>query len=38
VNPGEIYEYTDEQNGWYFITLDSGEEGWVSADYVEISQ
>jgi hypothetical protein len=38
VNPGETYEYTDEQNSWYKITLDDGEEGWVSADYVEVVQ
>lgn len=36
VNPGEQYEYTDEENGWYYITLDDGSVGWVSGDYVEM--
>ncbi|OGK13404.1 hypothetical protein A3A93_01920 [Candidatus Roizmanbacteria bacterium RIFCSPLOWO2_01_FULL_38_12] len=36
VNPGETYEYTDTENGWYYITLDDGSVGWVSGDYVEI--
>lgn len=34
VDPGDTYTYTDEQNGWYKITLSSGEFGWVSGDYV----
>ena len=36
VNPGETYEYTKSENGWYYITLDNGSVGWVSGDYVEI--
>ena len=35
VNPGETYEYTKEENGWYYITLDDGSVGWVSGDYVK---
>lgn len=39
VEPGEKYTYTDTQNGWYKITLDDGEEGWVSGTYVtEVTQ
>ncbi len=39
VDPGEIFPYTDTQNGWYKITLDNGESGWVSGNYVtEITQ
>lgn len=34
VNPGEQYQYTEQENGWYNITLDDGSEGWVSGDYV----
>ena len=36
VNPGETYEYTKEENGWYYITLDDGSVGWVSGDYVQV--
>lgn len=36
VNPGEQYEYTDEENGWYYITVEDGSVGWVSGDYVEV--
>ncbi len=36
VNPGERYEYTQEENSWYYITLDDGSVGWVSGDYVEV--
>lgn len=35
VNPGETYEYSEVENGWYKITLDDGSIGWVSGDYVE---
>ncbi len=34
VNPGETFEYSQTQNGWYKITLSDGEEGWVSGEYV----
>ena len=36
VNPGETYEYSKEENGWYYITLDDGSVGWVSGDYVQV--
>ena len=35
VDPGETFPYTAEQDGWYKITLPSGEEGWVSGEYIE---
>lgn len=33
VHPGEIYFYVDSKNGWYEITLPSGQSGWVSGQY-----
>ncbi len=36
VVPGKEYEYTDERNGWYKITLSKDESGWVSGQYVEV--
>ncbi len=36
VNPGDTYTYTEEKSGWYKIKLSSGEEGWVSGDYVSL--
>ncbi len=39
VEPGEIFPYTDEQSGWYKITLPDGKSGWVSGRYVkEVTQ
>ena len=35
VRPGEVYEYTDEKDGWYEIVLEDGEKGWISGVYVE---
>lgn len=35
VNPGEVYIYTETQNGWYKIILDSGQSGWVIGTYIE---
>lgn len=34
VHPGEIYIYTNMKNNWYYITLSSGQQGWVSGQYV----
>ena len=31
----EQYEYTDEKNGWYFITIPKGKNGWVFGEYVQ---
>ncbi|HVT01470.1 MAG TPA: PEGA domain-containing protein [Patescibacteria group bacterium] len=33
VNPGEVYEYTDENTSWYQIKLKNGESGWISKTY-----
>lgn len=35
VYPGEKYEYTDEQNGWYQIILKDETNGWVYEKYVQ---
>jgi len=35
VNPGEKYTYSDTENGWYQITYDGKNSGWVSGQYVE---
>ncbi len=35
VKPGEIYELTTEQDGWYQIKLASGALGWVNASYAK---
>ena len=35
VDPGDEFEYTGEQDGWYEITTPEG-SGWVSGDYVEL--
>lgn len=34
VHANEVYEYKDEQNGWYKIILSEGETGWVMGRYV----
>jgi hypothetical protein len=37
INPGEMYPYLEEEdNGWYKIEYEDGEEGWVSGDYVKL--
>lgn len=33
INPGEFYPLLDEDNGWYKIEYEAGEEGWVSSQY-----
>lgn len=35
VYPGEQYEYTDEKNNWYFITIPKNKSGWVFEEYVQ---
>jgi hypothetical protein len=35
VKPGEVYDFVDEQEGWYKIKLSPGQEGWVSASYAQ---
>jgi hypothetical protein len=37
VDPGEMYPYLEEEdNGWYLIEYEDGEEGWVSGTYAEL--
>jgi len=37
IKPGEMYPYLEEEeNGWYKIEHEEGEEGWVSGDYAEL--
>ena len=39
INPGEMYSYLEEEeNGWYKIEYEKGEEGWVSGTYAELIQ
>ncbi len=39
IKPGEMYSYLDEEdNGWYKIEYEKGEEGWVSGVYVDLVQ
>lgn len=33
VKPGDSFVLTDEQDGWYKITLKDGSQGWISATY-----
>ncbi len=33
VNPGEKYHVYDEQSGWYQISYDSTNKGWISGTY-----
>lgn len=35
VNPGEKFPYVSTENGWYEITYDGKNNGWVSGQYVE---
>ncbi len=35
VDTGEKFPFTEEQNGWYKITIDEDTEGWVSGTYVQ---
>jgi len=35
VDTGSQQQLLEEQNGWYKIGLDDGQEGWVSAVYVD---
>jgi len=36
VLPGEEYEYTAQEEGWYQIKIDSETTGWVFGEYVEL--
>ncbi len=35
VNPGEKYHLFDEKSGWYQISYNSAEKGWISGQYAE---
>lgn len=35
VNPGEIFDLLDEQNGWFEIKLKDGKTGWISNQYAQ---
>ncbi len=37
VNSGEVYDYLDFQSGWYQIRLANGDLGWISGDYVKVT-
>ncbi len=36
VYPGEKYTFDTEKNGWYFIIIPNGIDGWISGEYVEL--
>ena len=36
VASGDVFEYTEERDGWYQIKLDDETLGWVFGDYVEL--
>lgn len=37
VNEGEMYPYLEEEdNGWYLIEYEDGEEGWISGTYADL--
>ncbi len=38
VEPGEEFNFLEEDSGWYKIEYEEGEEGWVSEDYAEKSE
>ncbi|MFH1188834.1 MAG: type II secretion system F family protein [bacterium] len=38
VYAGEVYEYQEEQNGWYKIILLDGSTGWVFGNYASPTQ
>lgn len=35
VKPRELYEYTQEKDGWYYILIPEKEGGWVFGEYIE---
>lgn len=38
IHPGEVYTYTEIQNGWYKISLPNNLSGWVSGQYVTVQK
>ena len=35
VSPGDEFPFIEEENGWYKIEYETGEEGWISGRYAE---
>ena len=35
VQPGQTYEYLEEESDWYYIVISEEEKGWVFSQYVE---
>jgi SH3-like domain-containing protein len=35
VKPGDMLEYSELKNNWYYIALADDKKGWVSGDYVK---
>ena len=35
VSPKDIYEYTEEKDGWYHILIPEKGDGWVFGEYIE---
>jgi hypothetical protein len=35
VDPGEEFPFIEEDNGWYKIEYEDGQEGWISGTYAE---
>lgn len=38
VRAGETYKYYDQNNGWYYIDYASGKSGWVSGQFVVVTE
>lgn len=38
VDVGKIFSYYDTDDGWYQIEYETGEKGWVSGQYVEVTE
>ena len=36
VDPGDFFPYIEEENGWYKIEYEDGEEGWISGVYADL--
>jgi len=36
VSQGQVYEYTDSKNGWYYIKLNNVDSGWIDGKYIKV--
>ena len=36
IYPGKIYNFTKQQDNWYFISLPNNKSGWVFGNYVQL--